>query len=341
MKSFLKAILFLTALAALAVVGSVLWVNQMLAPVSAGDAPAQLFNVKPGSSFRGIIQQLADQHLIQNPTALEIYAKASRTDRSLQAGYYKLSPGMDARAILHKLAIGDRARFHVTIPEGRSVRDIAPLLAPFDTQAPQAYLDLAANPAPGLRGRFTFLPADQGLEGYCFPDTYELIDAFAAGLIEAQMQRFNQVIMPEWDKRPAGWGLTLHQTLTLASIVEKEAVRPAERPVIAGIFLQRLRINMPLGADPTVEYALRRHQGKEGLSFHDVAVNSPYNTYRFPGLPPGPICNPGKASFSAVLHAQASPYLYFVARGDGSHIFTRNNNEHLQAIRQLRSLAHP
>jgi UPF0755 protein len=124
--------------------------------------------------------------------------------------------------------------------------------------------------------------------------------------------------------------------MTMASIVELEAVRPVERPVIAGVFWRRLQIGMALGSDPTVEYALQRHQDAKGLSYRDVAINSPYNTYKFPGLTPTPIANPGEASIAATLHPEATAYLYFVARGDGSHVFTRTLQEHLQAGARIR-----
>ena len=181
------------------------------------------------------------------------------------------------------------------------------------------------------------LPAGASLEGFLFPDTYVVAPApgFEKDLVRMMLTRFDQVVSPVYDDRPDPAGLKLYQAVTLASIVEKEARHAEERPTIAGVFYNRLATHMPFGSDPTVEYALNKHQGAKGLSFKDVAVDSPYNTYKHAGLPPGPIANPGLASVQAVLSPEKTPYLYFVARGDGSHAFTRTYAEHLATQRAI------
>ena len=143
--------------------------------------------------------------------------------------------------------------------------------------------------------------------------------------------------MPLWQERPANHPLNLDETLKLASVVELEGLLDRELPIIAGVFLHRLRINMPLQSDPTTEYALGWHQGAKGLSLEDIKIDSPYNTYRYKGLTPTPIGNPGKAAIKAVLYPKTTPYLYFVARGDGTHAFSATYAEHLQAIRRIQA----
>ncbi|MGE5707225.1 MAG: endolytic transglycosylase MltG, partial [Bacteroidota bacterium] len=172
------------------------------------------------------------------------------------------------------------------------------------------------------------------LEGYLFPDTYYLArGSNDLRLIEVMLKRFSQVALPAWKNR-ATKHLSFHEVITLASIVEREARIPSERPLIAGVFLNRLKIRMPLGSDPTVEYALGRHQNEKGLSLRDIQVASPYNTYKYAGLPPGPIACPGLASIQAVLHPESTSYLYFVARGDGSHHFSKTLGEQIRAQRR-------
>jgi UPF0755 protein len=143
------------------------------------------------------------------------------------------------------------------------------------------------------------------------------------------LSRFAQVALPELQANGAPLGV--YQRLIMASIIEKEAVHPRERPTISGVFYNRLALRMPFGSDPTVEYALGRHQGNRGLTYKDIAIESPYNTYKYPGLPPTPIANPGLASLRAAVQPARTEMLYFVARGDGSHVFTRSYREHLAA----------
>ena len=167
-----------------------------------------------------------------------------------------------------------------------------------------------------------------------YPDTY-FLQGVEKDLIEAQLKRFQEVVLPIWEKRPPSHPLDLHQTITLASVVELQGLLDRELPIIAGVFLKRLSIGMKLESDPTTEYALGWHQGAKGLSLKDIRIDSPYNTYRYGGLPPGPIGNPGIAAIKAVLYPEKTAYLYFVARGDGSHVFSKSYSEHLSAVRRI------
>ena len=217
--------------------------------------------------------------------------------------------------------------------------DIADSLDSRGIATREAFLSAAAGDfdADFLRER----PPGSTLEGYLFPDTYQVLPgATPRQVLQLMLTAFGERFTPELRAESAKVGLTPHQVVTLASIVEREAVAADERPLIAGVFLQRLKRGLKLQADPTVQFALagvnppRRSQGywKAPLSSADVTINSPYNTYVIDGLPPGPIGNPGLAAIRAVLEAPSTDYLYFVARPDGRHAFARTYKEHEENV---------
>ncbi|HYU17533.1 MAG TPA: endolytic transglycosylase MltG, partial [Chloroflexota bacterium] len=182
------------------------------------------------------------------------------------------------------------------------------------------------------------IPAGQSIEGYLFPDTYDIAkDADARKLAQMMVRQFDRKLNPQLRQRAASNGLSVHQVVTLASIVEREAARPAEQPIIASVYLNRLNNNMPLQADPTIQFAVATADParaleigfwKRELTRDDLQVSSAYNTYLVHGLPPGPICSPGLDAVEAVLNPSQTDYYYFVARGDGSHAFARTEAEH-------------
>lgn len=293
------------------------------------------FEVQQGQGVRGIARHLKDERLIVSPAAFTLLARFGGKDRGIKAGIYTLSPGQTPGAILALLEGGKMEAARLTIPEGYSLDKIARSMEAAALGKGERFLDHAR--ADAFAGQFPFLralPSGATLEGYLFPDTYYLAQGSnEVRLIEVMLKRFSQVVLPAWKNRSTEH-LSFHEVITLASIVEREARIPSERPLIAGVFLNRLKIHMPLGSDPTVEYALGRHQDSKGLSLKDIKVDSPYNTYKYAGLPPGPIASPGLASIQAVLHPKSTPYLYFVARGDGSHHFSRTLGEQIQAQRR-------
>jgi len=255
----------------------------------------------------------------------------------MKYGYYLLSPSMSSIEIIDKIIKGDIYRLWLTIPEGYSINKISKLISNKGLSG-EKYRNIALNISQNLKEKFSFLqnlPKNLNLEGYLFPDTYDITGSNEEQIIELQLKRFNETIYDYWIKNRNKSKLSFLETLTLSSIVELETQNPNERELIAGVFIKRLEIGMKLGADPTVEYAMGKHQGNKGLSFKDILINSPYNTYINKGLPPGPICNPGLASFKAVINYENTPYLYFVAKGDGSHVFTKTYQEHLQAQREI------
>ncbi|HEY9766473.1 MAG TPA: endolytic transglycosylase MltG, partial [Chroococcales cyanobacterium] len=248
-----------------------------------------VFEVESGQGVRELASHLKEEGLINSAFAFTLTSRLTGKDRAIKAGVYDLSPGMTVIDIIELLEGGQSDAVRLTIPEGYSLRQIAREIERQGLGKPERFLDFAhaylyVERFPWLKG----LPAEATLEGYLFPDTYYLgPGSTESQVIELMLKRFQQLVLPAWKKEKQI--LNFHRVVTLASIVELEAKIPSERPLIAGVFFNRLRTAMPLGSDPTVEYALGRHQSQKGLSLTDVRIASPYNTYRYSGLPPGPI----------------------------------------------------
>lgn len=253
-----------------------------------------------------------------------IYMKFLRRHDSIKAGVYEFDGPASAAAVIEKIVRGDAILRSITIREGLDRFAIARLFMSegFGTAADWARATTDIEPIRDIA------PEATSLEGYLFPDTYKFSPGTPVSTIVAAM-------VANFRKHFAGemayitTGLTMHQTVTLASIVETEARLPQERPLVAAVYLNRLRLHMLLGADPTVIYALKlAHRWDGNIHKADLQIDSPYNTYRRPGLPPGPIANPGLASLRAAAAPSKTDYLYFVAKHDGSHAFATNNAEH-------------
>lgn len=322
------------ALGLIAVAGAGGYAYHELSP--AGTNQESLYLVRRGDSLYQVSEALQSKHILRNAQFFRLLARSKGWQHRLQTGYYRLNGKQSASEILDWLANGKTEKIPYTIPEGYRIDQAAAKLGDYDL-SPQKYESLARNPSSALLQTYPFLLKTSGqksLEGYLFPDTYYLSGS-EDELIEAQLSRFRQLILPLWEQRPASHPLNLDQTIKLASIVELEGLLERELPVIAAVFLKRLKLGMKLESDPTTEYALGWHQGPKGLSLKDIQIDSPYNTYRYHGLPPTPIGNPGMAAIKAVLHPAQTDYLYFVARGDGSHAFSRTYQEHLNAIRRI------
>jgi UPF0755 protein len=324
------------ALASCLVMGGA-WLG--MTPAASPGSPTRMFAVASGSGVGAVGAALQQQGFIRSAWAFRLLAKLTGSESQIKAGLYALTPAMSPREMLRWMVQGKAEQTRLTFPEGYSVRQMAQLLEKQGVGSADRFMDLAADPGRFAQ-RFPWLadlPDGASLEGFLFPDTYEYggTQLPEEALIALMLSRFEQVGLPAFDAVPSP-RLDLFRTVTLASIVELEAQAPSERTLIAGVFYNRLRLRMPLGSDPTVEYALGWKQGSRGLSFKDVKVDSPYNTYKNAGLPPGPIANPGLASLKATLSPQETPLLYFVARGDGTHHFTKTYAEHLAAQRRIR-----
>jgi UPF0755 protein len=291
-------------------------------------APVRRVTIPQGASFAAAAESLESAGVLGSPRLFRLYASATRRDRDIKAGTYLLDPSLSWDELIDALTAGRGIEHSVTIPEGLALRDIVPLLAR-TTGAPVESLWVAARDS-ATRRRLKIPTPD--LEGYLFPDTYRFM--YGTGAREAVrelVRRFENVWQPAWDARAAELGMTRHEILALASIVEKEARLAEERPVISAVYHNRLRQGMPLQADPTVQYAIGEHRTR--VLYKDLKIDSPYNTYRNRGLPPGPIASPGRASIEAALYPANVPYRYFVAHPDGHHEFRVTFEEHTAARR--------
>jgi UPF0755 protein len=247
---------------------------------------------------------------------------------SFQAGTYEISPSESLPDIANKLWEGKVVERSFTIPEGWSIQQMATYFAGQGFFSADEFV-AATKEIP--RDRFSWLPENlTSLEGFLYPDTYKFAGQLTAkGVVEQMLAQFEQVALPLYQQAQGQTPYSLMQWVTLSSIVEKEAAVSQERPQIASVFAKRLREEIPLASDPTVEYGLGIRQTKEQpLTLTQVNTPSPYNTYLNPGLPPSPIASPGRASLEASLNPADTEYLYFVARYDGTHIFSKTLAEH-------------
>ncbi len=300
----------------------------MLAACGGGSGRPVRVIVPQGASFRAAADSLAKRGVIQAPGLFRLYAKVRGSDRTIKAGTYLLRRGASWETVLTALREGKGLAYTVTIPEGYTLSQIVPLVARI-LQVPADSVIAAARDTAHVRRLGVPTPT---LEGYLFPDTYIFLPGTPARTaVTAMVRRFEQVWQPGWTSRLDTIGMTRHEVVTLASIVEREAKRPDERPVIAGVYRNRLRVGMRLEADPTVQYARGIHTNR--VLFKDLDVDSPYNTYKNVGLPPGPIASPGSASLRAALYPADVPYRFFVAYPDGRHVFTENFTQHTAARR--------
>jgi UPF0755 protein len=298
-------------------------------PASFGKPEAVI--VPRNARLRSIAEGLQERGLIPSAFALRAYARLTRKDNLLKAGEYELTGSMSPAQILELLNSGRVKAFWVTIPEGKWASEMSAYLAPRWPDAVEEFDMLVGQPDYWL-ARFPFLEGNT-LEGYLFPNTYLVSKgAGAEQIIAIMLKAFEERCWKAYQANPPEDGRSFYEVLILASLVEAEAKVPSERATIAGVYTNRLRIKMKLQCDATVLYAHGRRLTR--VLFRDLTINSPYNTYENYGLPIGPICNPGEDSFKAALQPAEVPYLYYVARGDGSHIFSRTGAEHEAARRK-------
>lgn len=288
-----------------------------------------LVTVQPGERFDDLLKHLKEAGLIQYPFRFKVIARLGRYDKNIRAGEYLLSPDMSPVEILEMMSRGKVFLRRLTVPEGYTVQQIDSLAAEAGLLEP-GVLSAAAADAQFVRKLGI---AAETLEGYLFPDTYHFPKGVTAEtLIQTMLDRFYSVFSERWKKRAEALGLSIHEVVTLASIIEKETGVPEERPLIASVFHNRLKRKMRLQSDPTVIYGAENYEGNLTRQHLDTAT--PYNTYRTEGLPPGPIANPGEASLRAALFPAESKYLYFVSKGDSTHQFSTNLADHNRAVRK-------
>ena len=301
--------------------GSLLYV--VSGPVKSKSEAQRIVWIRPQTGALTIATALRDAGVIRSRFAFLAVAVARGTRRHLLAGEYEFAPGLSLLEIVRRLEQGRGLVHEVTIPEGFAAQQIAELLADKGLVDRDRFVSL-------LQDRQTLEQYGFGggsLEGYLFPDTYRLIKGMTEdAIIQRMVRRFQEVFGPKEQRRAEELGMSVPEIVTMASLIEREARVPEERPLISSVFHNRLRRGMPLQSDPTVLYGLSRFSGK--LTKANLQAQSPYNTYLNQGLPPGPIANPGRASILAALHPASSRFLYFVSRNDGTHAFSHTLKEH-------------
>jgi UPF0755 protein len=305
---------------------------------ASSDSTTSVFTINPGETAATIAPRLQREGLVADSQLFLYVVRYRGVDAQLEAGEYELRPSMTMDEIIDTLQHGRLREVTVTIPEGKRAEEVAALLEESGAVDSETFMAVVRSGS----GAYDFLsdrPADapSSVEGYLFPETYRIpVDYDAAQILDLLLSTFGERFTAEMRQTAADHGMTVHQVVTLASIVEREAVVAEERPIIASVYLNRLDQGMYLQSDPTVQYALGYQEDagqwwKIPMSLEeDVQVDSPYNTYMYPDLPPGPICSPGLASIQAVLDPAETPYLFFFSKFDGSHAFAETYEEHLQ-----------
>jgi UPF0755 protein len=313
-------------------------ISQLDTPVS-DDSRLVTFTVQPGQSAIDIGEGLHAAGLIRSPLTFRAAVESRGVGANIESGDYQISPSMTTGEIVAVLSKGaSRSGILVTIPEGWRAEQAAQKAESLGVGRADEVLALVrAGAAAGLP-LSEQPPAGASLEGYLFPETYEIAKgASPRALVEMMARQFDKAVTPALRQRLQNQGLSLHQGITLASIVEREAAIAAEQPIIASVYLNRIKRNMPLQADPTVQFAVANSNlieavgfgfWKRDLTLEDLRNQSPYNTYVQRGLPPGPICSPGLSALEAVANPADTEYLFFVAKGDGSHVFAKTDTEH-------------
>jgi UPF0755 protein len=319
----LLLVLVVIGLAAAGAGGYLLW-TRMHQPFQ-GFEGEQFVEVPQGAGSRAIARRLMDAGVVPDSWTFRAALRWSGRAQVLQAGEYRFAEAASPLDVVERLARGDVYTIAITFPEGLTIDEMAGVFETRGLGTAQSFRDAARD----VSAIAALDPAARDLEGYLFPETYPVSrQVDAAALVGTMVERF-KMVYGELTAAGAATALTTRQVVTLASLVEKETARAEERPVVAAVYRNRLAIGMGMQADPTVIYALRKRGKYDGnIRRVDLAIDSPYNTYKYRGLPPGPIAAPGRAALAAALSPAPATYLYFVSRNDGSHVFAETLREH-------------
>ena len=326
----------LLVLLAVVIAGGAWLYTSLRRPYKGYEASEQFVEIPPGTGTAGMGRRLAEAGVVRSAQSFRAGVWLRGSGRRLQAGEYRFDRPMTVAEVVDKIARGDVYVRALTFREGLTIREMA---AVFESAGYGSAADFVAASRNAALVR-DFDPEAKDLEGYLFPDTYTLPRrTTAAQLVERMVSRFQKVLTSELRSRAAERGFTVRQVVTLASLVEKETAKAEERPVVAGVYANRLEMGMGLQCDPTVIYALMlagRYDGN--IRKGDLQIDSPYNTYRYAGLPPGPIAAPGEAALQAAADPADVPYIYFVSRNDGSHVFSATLEEHNRNVYNFQKL---
>lgn len=328
-------LLLLLLIFVLAVTTYVAWAGwqDIHAPYKGYEGAEQFVTIRQGASPAEMARMLAEAHVVREPRLFRGALWWTGQARNLKAGEYRFDRALTPLAVVDVIARGQVYERRITFPEGLTIVEMSKLFESQGFGRARDFVSASRNVA-----RIADLdPEATDLEGYLFPETYGLPkDAPASRLIDAMVERFLAVYGADLRARAATLGMSTRQVVTLASLVEKETGKSEERPIVAAVYRNRLKIGMPMQADPTVVYALAKMNKYDGnIRREDLSLDSPYNTYKYPGLPPGPIASPGKASLEGAVTPADVPYLYFVSRNDGSHVFASSLLEHNRNVQQF------
>ena len=302
-----------------------------------GNTPAgpssaeQTVEIKPGMTLRQVSNYLAEKKLLDEPSAFVLYTYLQGKQNDIKTGEYLFSPSVPPWKILESLTNGTAILYTVTIPEGYRITEIAELLEKKGLVSKEEFIAETHNKE--LMETFNISSSDS-LEGYLYPETYKFSKSIGAKkIVQTMVNTFKQRVQkPKLIQQAKAGKLTFHEIVTLASLIEKETGLGAERKLISSVFHNRLLKKMRLQTDPTVIYAITNFDGN--IRKKDLSIDSPYNTYKYHGLPPGPIASPGLDSIQAALEPEQSDYLYFVSRKNGSHQFSTNYADHTRAVQK-------
>jgi UPF0755 protein len=331
----LLAILAVLTVAGVVVAGSVLF-GRIHEPYQGYEGSEQFVEIPQGAGTSEIRRRLTAAGIVRDDFTFRAALRWTGRSQRLQAGEYRFDRPMSAAGVIEKLAQGDVYARRITFPEGLTIREMARLYETREFGTAADFLK-AAGDASLVRD---LDPAATDLEGYLFPETYALARGTPASrLIGMMVNRFRASYTEDLQARAKAQGMTTREVVTLASLVEKETGKEEERALVAAVYRNRLTIGMGMQADPTVVYALEKAGRYDGnIRREDLSFDSPYNTYRHAGLPPGPIASPGEASLKAALSPADVKYLYFVSRNDGSHVFAETLAEHNANVREFQVL---
>lgn len=323
----MRKLALVLVLLALAAAAAGWWVQRALTTPYRGFPGEEVFvELPPGTGVSAIADRLAGAGVVSHPLLFRLAARLASADRRLQAGEYRFAEPATAYEVVDRLARGDVYTKPITFPEGLTIEEMAAIFESSGFGDAHAFVEAAGDVSLAV----SFDPGAPSLEGYLFPDTYHLPrTADAEAVVRRMVAGFEAAFDAELRAAAAAQELTVREVATLASLIEEETARADERELVAAVYRNRLRLGMPMQADPTVIYAMRLAGIWNGnIRRQDLQIDSPYNTYRYPGLPPGPIASPGRASLVAALRPADVDYLYFVSRNDGSHVFASTLAEH-------------
>jgi UPF0755 protein len=320
------------ALASLVLFALFIWLAVSLYSPRAFVPKEAHIEIEKGMGANSVASLLEEKRIIGARLPFIVSYRLFFYPRKIKAGEYVLISPLRAKEVLDTLVKGRVSLHPVTIPEGLTAGEIAPLIAPLIAGGKEGFMAAFNDPGPIL----SLDPEAENLEGYLFPETYSFPKNIAsAEAVQAMVGQFRAVFSGAWKERGDSLQMKPRQVVTLASLIEKETSAPEEKRLVSAVFHNRLRIGMKLDCDPTIIYALKQEGLFNGnLTKRDLALESAYNTYRYSGLPPGPICNPGKEALEAAIHPAPEDYLYFVSRNDGRHHFSRTFVEHQNAVRR-------